>query len=270
LAATLQSAVNVGIMLATLAGFLLAGFPHRTVFLIGLVPALITLWIRHAVPETAEWQAAERNAADHPRQQPAISDLFRGALRRTTLLTLTICGLMLTAHWAFMFWYLQHLRGLPEVAAWSAEERTRLASSALLVVMVASIIGNFSAAWLAKLMGWRRAIAVMSLLYGALVTWGYATARPLAELWPFLFGIGVCQGVFALFTMYLPPLFPTLLRTTGAGFCYNTGRIAAAGGTVVFGLLAPPGDMRWALVLAAVLFLPAAVLALFLPDGADV
>ena len=48
-------------------------------------------------------------------------------------------------------------------------------------------------------------------------------------------GIGLCQGLFGLFTMYLPPLFPTLLRTTGAGFCYNFGRIAAGLGTVFFG-----------------------------------
>ena len=47
--------------------------------------------------------------------------------------------------------------------------------------------------------------------------------------------IGACQGVFGLFTMCLPPLFPTLLRTTGAGFCYNFGRIVAAAGTVFFG-----------------------------------
>ena len=33
--------------------------------------------------------------------------------------------------------------------------------------------------------------------------------------------VGFFSGIFALFTMYLPPLFPTLLRTTGAGFCYN-------------------------------------------------
>jgi len=42
--------------------------------------------------------------------------------------------------------------------------------------------------------------------------------------------VGVCQGVFGLFTMCLPPLFPTLLRTTGAGFSYNFGRIMAAMG----------------------------------------
>ena len=70
--------------------------------------------------------------------------------------------------------------------------------------------------------------------------------------------IGICQGLFALFTMYLPPLFPTLLRTTGAGFCYNIGRIAAAVATVFFGLFSNVGDHRLAILYSGLLFLPAA------------
>ena len=88
--------------------------------------------------------------------------------------------------------------------------------------------------------------------------------------------IGFCQGGFALFTMYLPPLFPTLLRTTGAGFCYNIGRITAAFGTVFFGLFSTGGeprvaggDYRLALLYAGFLFLPAAGLALCLPRARD-
>ena len=75
--------------------------------------------------------------------------------------------------------------------------------------------------------------------------------------------------MFALFTMYMPPLFPTLLRTTGAGFCYNIGRIAAAFGTVFFGLFSKVGDYRLALFYAGFLFLPAAAVALFLPEPPD-
>ena len=88
-------------------------------------------------------------------------------------------------------------------------------------------------------------------------------------LWYGLMAIGLCQGIFALFTMYLPPLFPTLLRTTGAGFCYNIGRIAAGLGTVFFGLFSHVGDFRIALLCAALLFLPAAVVALMLPQGEE-
>jgi hypothetical protein len=60
-----------------------------------------------------------------------------------------------------------------------------------------------------------------------------------------------------------------LLRTTGAGFCYNIGRIAAAAGTVFFGLTSRVGDYRLALEYAGWLFLPAALAALFLPEPGD-
>jgi hypothetical protein len=66
--------------------------------------------------------------------------------------------------------------------------------------------------------------------------------------------------------MYLPPLFPTLLRTTGAGFCYNIGRIAAAVASVVFGLFAPVGDFRGALLWSGGIGLAAALCSLWLPE----
>jgi hypothetical protein len=78
---------------------------------------------------------------------------------------------------------------------------------------------------------------------------------------------GFFSGVFALFTMYLPPLFPTLLRTTGAGFCYNIGRIAAAVCTLVFGLFAPVNDYREALLWAGALLIVSAVWSWWLPEG---
>jgi cyanate permease len=71
--------------------------------------------------------------------------------------------------------------------------------------------------------------------------------------------------------MYLPPLFPTLLRTTGSGFCYNIGRVFAAAGTVLFGLVwkSNTGDYRLALMATGVLFLPAAIMAFFLPQSGE-
>jgi hypothetical protein len=81
--------------------------------------------------------------------------------------------------------------------------------------------------------------------------------------------VGFFSGVFGLFTMYLPPLFPTLLRTTGAGFSYNIGRVVAAFGTIFFGLFANVGDFRLALLLNSFLLVPAAAVALMLPDLND-
>src|SRR5437762_4604792 len=94
MAAVLQSAVNIGVMLACLATFVLADFPPRTVFLVGILPALLVLWIRRSVPEPEEWRGAKQRAGQ---SEPRFADLFRGAVRRTTVLTLLVCGFALTA-----------------------------------------------------------------------------------------------------------------------------------------------------------------------------
>src|SRR5438093_795043 len=62
-AAVLQTAVNLGVMLASLANFLLAEFHPRTVFLVGVLPAFLVLWIRRAVPEPEEWRGARQRSA---------------------------------------------------------------------------------------------------------------------------------------------------------------------------------------------------------------
>lgn len=266
LAAVLQTGVNCGVVLASLANFLLADFPKRSVFLVGVLPALLVLWIRRAVPEPEEWQQAKGQAGQ---VEPRIRELFQGSVRRTTILTLSVCALALTAHWAFLFWYLQHLRNLPDLSAWTEPEKARLVSIAMWLVMGASIVGNFVAGWLAHLLRYRKAIIALFLGYFVSMFVTYGVPRSHEDLWFGLAAIGVCQGVFALFTMYMPPLFPTLLRTTGAGFCYNFGRIAAGFGTVFFGLFSKVGDYRLALLYAGFLFLPAAAIALFLPEPPD-
>ena len=186
-----------------------------------------------------------------------------------------VCGVSLTAHWAFMFWHAQHLRNLPEVLAMSAEQRNGLVSKAMYFVIASSIVGNFFSAWLARRIGYRATIGAVFFAYFLAMLGAYCVARDhQALLWWFPL-VGLCQGVFGLFTMYLPPLFPTLLRTTGAGFCYNIGRVVAAFGTVFFGLLANSGsalktvDYRLALLYASFLFLPAALICCFLPKARD-
>jgi predicted MFS family arabinose efflux permease len=266
LAAVLQTAVNIGVILAALASFLLSEFPVRTVFLVGVVPAFLVLWIRQAVPETEEWHAARLQSGQ---ARPGFLDLFRGSVRRITILTLFVCALSLTAHWAFLFWFPQHLRNLPELGGLDDGEKSRIVAKAMWLITAVSIMGNFMASALARWLGYRRAVALLCLGYGLSLAGTYAVARGQAALEYGYVGMGLCQGIFALFTMYLPPLFPTLLRTSGAGFCYNIGRIAAGFGTVLFGLFATVGDYRLALFYASFLFLPAAGLAWFLPEASD-
>lgn len=271
IAAVLQSGVNIGILLAVLANYFMATHPPRYLFLVGVLPAILVFWIRKAVPETEEWRAAKVKSQHH---EPKLIELFHGNVRRTTLWTMFVCGVSLTAHWAFMFWHAQHLRNLPEVLAMSAGDRSALVGKAMYFVIASSIVGNFASAWVARLIGYRATISIVFFVYFGAMLGAYFTARDHhALLWWFPL-IGLCQGVFGLFTMYLPPLFPTLLRTTGAGFCYNIGRAVAAFGTVFFGLLANSAsgrtvDYRLALLYASFLFVPAAVAALFMPHAEE-
>jgi MFS family permease len=93
MAAVLQTSGNCGVMLASLAVYLLADYPLRCVFLVGVLPAFLVLWIRRAVPETEEWYAARRQARQ---SLPGILDLFHGPVLRITLMTLLVCALAAT------------------------------------------------------------------------------------------------------------------------------------------------------------------------------
>jgi MFS family permease len=263
IAAVLQTAVNVGVLSAAVAGFLLSEHSDQTLFLVGIVPALLVFWIRRQVPETAEWHEAKAAAKG---ESPGVLALFGPDMRRISILTILVCSFSLTAHWAFMFWFSQQLRNLPEVIDWTDQQKQQLVSVALFMVMAASIAGNFFAAFLAKLWGYRWAIGAMCLAYFVAMWLTYCMPRDYRSLLVWLPICGACQGVFALFTMYMPPLFPTLLRTTGAGFCYNIGRLVAAAGTVFFGLFAKVGDFRLVLLYASFLFLPAAIISAALPE----
>jgi MFS family permease len=237
------------------------------VFLVGILPALLVFWIRRQVPEPEEWRNARSEAKA---SVPRIRDLFGGAVLGTTVKTILVCAPSLTGWWAFIFWHAQHLWNLPELAAWPVTAREQLVSQAFFIVIGVSIAGNFFSGWLARLIGFRRSLAVMfgAMFLAMLGTFSEAHGYR-ALVWCWFPAVGFCSGVFGLFTMYLPPLFPTLLRTTGAGFCYNIGRVFSALGTVAFGLVAQVGDFRLALWYAGFLFPVALVVALRLPEPAD-
>jgi MFS family permease len=268
IAAALQTGVNVGILLAAATVNLLSSLPRppseRFVFLIGVLPALLVFWIRRQVPEPETWRRAESAAAI----KPGLRDLFRGPIARTTWHTTAVCALSLSAWWLFAFWHPQHLRQLLEAAGRPAAEITRRVAAVFFMVNVLAILGNLAAGWLARRWGNRRAIMIMLFGLFASMAGAYGVPRSfdaLAEFWMPL--VGFFSSVFALFTMYLPPLFPTLLRTTGAGFCYNIGRLAAAAASVIFGWLAPVGDFRLALFFSGFLALAAAIWSRWLPEG---
>jgi MFS family permease len=291
IAAVLQTGVNIGVLLACMTTFLMADLQPKWVFLVGVLPALMVFWIRRNVPEPEEWHTAKAKARHN---EPGIADLFRGSVRRITFLTIIVCACGLTAWWAFMFWHAQHLRNLPDLhaakqaayanqmavdafganppepAKWVAAQKQKVVSTAFFLVICSSILGNFFAAWLARHLGYRRSISITYFGFFLAMFMTFIQPRSWESLvWFWFPAVGFFSGVFGLFTMYLPPLFPTLLRTTGAGFCYNIGRIASACGVVFSGSLSSGGDFKKTLIFASILFVPATFVALLLPEPKD-
>lgn len=265
LAAILQSGVNFGILFAVAAITVYTALPHppplNYVFLLGVAPALLVFWIRSKVPEPEGWQHAHDTGA-----RPGVRELFRGSIARLTLDTTAVCAFSLSAWWLFIFWQAQYLRQLLTHTGLATNGATHQLSVAFFLMIAVSIGGNYLAGAIAQWIGNRWAIVLMFVgLFGSMAG-AFVVQRSFASLayfWVPL--VGLFSGVFGLFTMYLPPLFPTLLRTTGAGFCYNIGRLAAAVAQIVFGLLAPVGDFRTALFISSFLALIAAVWAWRLP-----
>jgi MFS family permease len=263
--ALLYTSAPVGILLA---GFVtdlltkrievLAAQPDlawRLVFLTGLVPAAFAIWIRRRVEEPEIWR---RERTTHPR----LGELFAPGLRRATLGGLAMCLVTVVTWWAtnaFLPFVAEYLAG--GGAGHDAVARHRW----LATVLFASggFLGTLATIPLAGL--GRRPLFAIYLAGAAIsiwVTFGMAWDPWTRTRLLFLDGLTVF-GVVGAFSFYLPELFPTRLRGTGSGFCFNTGRYLAAAGPFAvgsaLGVAATPMDaIRWvALVpLAGLLLVP--------------
>ena len=253
----LQTAYALGMVAASV---VVAVWPisPRWVFLAGAVPAVLVFWIRLSVKEPRAW--SEARVADPSR--PGWGALFQPELRKVTLFALLISALAITNTWLIQFWIPQLLRGHSEVSSLPPEEISRFVGAATLIYIVATIPGFFLAAWIGQRWGPKEALTAM-FLGGAVavgITFGveWSTTHLIVGL---CFVCLFTGGVFGLFPVYLPSLFPVLLRTTGAGLCYNCGRFVAAAGTVMLSVVAPVAQLRAALLIGGLALCLCAVLA---------
>lgn len=264
--AGLQSGYVTGMILAALTVGAMGTLDPRYVFLVGVIPAFLTIWIRKAVPETEEWQAERQG-----RTMPPISELFRGDVLKTTLITLGITCISLTSIWALLFFAPQVIQGLEEVKSLPKPRIAETVRNVIIVISLWNIAGNFFASFLAKTLGYRKAFVILFALSFVTYFVGFGQTRSLqmTEVWlsaTMFFG----SGVFALYPLYIPPLFPVLIRTTGSGFCYNVGRLVAALGTLYGGTIAANnGGPLKAMWFAGFLYIPAAIIACFALEHKD-
>ena len=251
--ALLYTSAPAGLFLATFANFQIAGVlfkgspetSWRYVFLCGLVPAVVAFVVRLFVREPERWKAAAAGAS-HPR----IAELFTPEVRGRTRSGFSMAVIALITWWGVNAFLPIVAAGLAQVSA-KGQALDRAATLALVehwkatatnVFNLGGLIGTLLTVPAAKLMGRRLMFAIYYAASAAavLATFGLDLGPETRLHMYFFIGLTVF-GVFGSFTYYLPELFPTRLRGTGAGFCYNVGRFIAAGGPFLVGAVAARG-----------------------------
>ena len=250
--ALLYTSAPFGLFLATyinykVAGVWFAGNPEqswRYVFLFGLAPAAVAFIVRAFVHEPERWQAAAERA------QASLHEIFTPEHRRATLSGVLTAVVALVGWWSCNAFIPTIATGLARASA-QAQGLARGATlsliehwkvTAMVAFNVGGLLGTLLTIPLAKHMG-RRPMFVCYFAASAaaiLATFGLDLSAQARLYMFFVIGVPVF-GVFGAFPYYLPELFPTRIRATGAGFCYNIGRVLASAGPFIVGAAAARG-----------------------------
>jgi MFS family permease len=219
---SVQSGWAIGWGLAVLSQAILFSYvppelAWRWMFAIGALPALLVFFLRRYVeePEIAAATLAKQNASG---ERPGLQEIFAGPILKTTILaSLAVTGCQ-GGYYAITFWVPRFL---------TTERKLSVVSSTgyLAALIIGSFIGYLVGAWLADKIGRRNLFLTFSI--GAIAVVLIYTQIPLTNevLWLLGFPLGFfASGYFSGVGAFLTELYPTRLRGSGQGFCYNFGR----------------------------------------------
>jgi len=270
-----------GTLLAAAAGAYVVGNPAlgdsawRWGFALGALPALLTVWVRWKLKEPESWQQARQRASEDAGQQTGrVSELFNSANLRNTLIAVGLSSVGLVTFWGAHIYgknaLLRHAQQEALVAeevaadadmavkeaAWD-EHRPKIKKAEMRSMVFNTIGGGLGLVLFGTISNWlgRKGAFV---LYHAVAF--FMVLLLFQVLIPYKFGavaLSIALPIFGFFTLgmhagyavYFPELYPTRLRGTGAGFCFNMGRLATAAAFFGFGAIEITPE-RQALVLS--------------------
>lgn len=252
----MQSAWGVGFFLAALVNLIIVPLasahqftPWRAVLMIGIFPALFAAFVREKVREPEKWLIIKRE-----RENLKLSGKTSAVSKNLTVLTLkqifwpelrrdTIVGTLLAFSatfglWAVTNWTPTFVEELLRVHQTSEDIISNYKSYAIMALNTGAILGYVMFGPLADRIGRKKAFLFFflgSLLLAPYIFYNVTNYSTLLLLLPVLGFFN--NGIFSGFPIYLAELYPTRLRATGQGFCFNFGRILAATGPLLTGYL---------------------------------
>ena len=249
-------------------------FGWRWVFAVGFLPALLLFFILAFIHEPEAWVESRRKAKAGGQKMGSMPQLFQSkTLIRNTLVGVGLAAIGVIGFWGIGTFTAELIReilnpnNLPDLAR-SVERKV---SYGVMLQNGGGFFGVMAFAWLAQRAG-RRTSFLLSLI-------GCAIVMP-ATFYLTKSFLGVCilfpimgftlLNLFGGFAIYFPELFPTRLRATGTGFCYNVARFIAAASPGLFGYIAAGyGIQRAALMLSSVFVLGIIFIMPFAPETKD-
>lgn len=262
-AGVLQSAWAVGFFLAATFNLTLKEtYGWRGLFFVGILPAFVALLVRWWVKEPERWAHA------HEQESTPLSAIFEGNLRRGTLVGSALAFVAVFGLWGSTNWTPTLIRELPDLKGLDPAILTKYVSYAIMALNAGAIFGYLGFGPLADRFGRRPVFAFMCV--------GSFVMLPITFLVPTSYGSVLMllpilgffnNGIFSGFPIYLPELYPTRLRATGTGFCFNAGRILASASPFLTGwLVTTLGTFGRAASTVALIYLAGLVVLLFAPE----
>jgi MFS family permease len=238
LAGWLHTATPSGLFLAafvTLVGGSMLGW--RGMFFLGILPALLIAYLRSNIPEPARANSSEL-------AKPGFTALFAKGQARTTWSAAAMMACIIFGLWSSNFWAPTVVATKLVASGATPAHAQQMGAVAGLITNVGTLIGCLLMPWITSWFGSRRWTAVVFFIGSLLsVVASYELAiEHLNDLTLFLMLLPVLgfftNGVFGLFTIWLPEMFPSALRGAGSGFSFSMGRVLGAAGPTLIGALA--------------------------------
>jgi MFS family permease len=262
--AIVQSAWAWGLAAAALAAWIVLDKLQqnwRFVFFVGVLPALVTLWIRKSVPESEMW----KQHRDQATTKAPFSEIFSPVFRKQTifLLLLNIFGLF--AWWGLFSWMPPYLT-LPVEKGGRGLSMMNTTTLLVTLNLAGMFPGYLCYGWFADKLGRKRSLILYTLCAAGLIPL-YAAARTpwiILILGAFVGFFGT--GFFAGSGIIGSEVFPTRVRARALGFTYNGARALSCVAPYTIGWVGDKKGLSAAFLLCAIAFVLTAVMATQLPE----
>ncbi len=262
----LQALSAVGNMMAALIGMGLGhletsgviGSSWRWMFVVGALPALLTIFIFKKLKEPEQWTRAQ-----HDRKKlGSMGELFTDARwRKNAIIGMLLAFSGVVGLWGIGFFSFDLLRSVLSKQGVPPGDQTYWVGVASLLQNAGGFLGIYAFTHITAIIGRKKAFAISFVLAASATAYTFWNLKQLSDIYWMIPMMGFAQlTLFGGYAIYLPELFPTRLRSTGTSFCYNVGRFVAALGPLTLGLMTSrlysgyPEPMRYAGVTMCAVF----------------